>query len=302
MPTVLVVDDSAKDRGLAGGLLAKDSGTIVAYAANGREALAVVQAQPPDVVVSDLQMPEMNGLELVEAMREQFPAVPVILMTARGSETIATEALRKGAAGYVPKVALGQHLRPAVQRLIADAGADRLHSRLMHSLVSDVSVFQLRNDPELFDPLVARIQEMLRCLPLGDEGQRLRVSGALRHALWIGHAHGNLEIPVSPDLDDEEFVDLLGKRGGTVPFLDRQLTLQSSISSDEAIFTLSHEGPGIDLSGLPENLHEEAADRSWLARFLLISSVMDDVSCDDGGRSLSLLKRAIVDETEMEVV
>lgn len=301
MPTVLVVDDSATDRGLAGGLLAKDDDTNVTFATNGRDALTLLQSELPDVVVSDLQMPEMNGLELVEAMRQNYPSIPVILMTARGSEEIASEALRKGAAGYVPKVALGQNLRPAVRRLIADAEADRLHSRLMHSLVIDECVFHLHNDPELFDPLVAHVQEMLRCLPLGDEAERLRVSVALRHALWIAHAHGNLEVPIALDMDDDAFLAAVGGRGSSEPYRDRQLTVRVSVSRDEFVATLSHEGAAIDLSNLPENLHEEAADHSWLGRFVLLSSVMDDLSWEEDGRVIRLLRQAVADEEDIEL-
>jgi CheY-like chemotaxis protein len=49
----------------------------------------------PDAVLTDLDMPEMNGLQLVEAIRRDYPAVPVILMTALGSEEIAVEALQR---------------------------------------------------------------------------------------------------------------------------------------------------------------------------------------------------------------
>jgi CheY-like chemotaxis protein len=295
VPTVLVVDDSATDRGLAGGLLAKDDDTTVTFATNGREALASVQSALPDVIVCDLQMPEMNGLELVEVMRQNYPSVPVILMTARGSEEIATEALRKGAAGYVPKVALGQNLRPAVRRLMADAEADRVHSRLMHSLQRDECVFHLQNDPELFDPLVGHVQQMLRCLPLGDEAERLRVSIAFRNALWIAHAHGNLEIPISLDLDDGAFLAALGQRGTAAPWQDRRLSVRVNLSRDEFVVDISHEGNGIDISALPSNLQEEAADRAWLGRFVLLSSVMDDVAFEEQGQVVRLLRRAVVD-------
>jgi CheY-like chemotaxis protein len=302
VPNVLVVDDSATDRGLAGGLLAKDEDTTVTFASNGREALASIEAALPDVIVCDLQMPEMNGLELVEVMRQQYPSVPVILMTARGSEEIASEALRKGAAGYVPKVALGQNLRPAVRRLMADAEADRLHSRLMHSLVEDECVFHLHNDPELFDPLVAHVQQMLRCLPLGDEAERLRVSVAFRSALWIAHAHGNLEIPISLDMTDDAFLAGVGQRGSADPWQDRRLTVRVRLSRDEFVVELSHEGSGIDVSALPGSLQEEAADHAWLGRFVLLWSVMDDVAFEDDGRSLRLLRRAVLDdEDEVEL-
>src|SRR5687768_17320524 len=101
MAVVLVVDDSPVDRTRAGGLLKKRPGLIPVYASNGREALALIAEKAPDIVVSDLQMPEMDGLELVEAIRRQFAALPVILMTAHGSEETAVQALQKGAASYV---------------------------------------------------------------------------------------------------------------------------------------------------------------------------------------------------------
>ncbi len=56
-----------------------------------------------DLVITDLMMPETNGLELVAAVRQLYPQVPVILMTAYGNESIAVEALERGAASYVPK-------------------------------------------------------------------------------------------------------------------------------------------------------------------------------------------------------
>ena len=96
MTTVLVVDDSSVDRRRAGGLLEKRDDFSVDYAENGSDALRKLQQAVPDVVVTDLQMPELNGLELVSYVRSTYPLVPVILMTAHGSEDIAVEALEQG--------------------------------------------------------------------------------------------------------------------------------------------------------------------------------------------------------------
>ena len=62
----------------------------------------------PALVLTDLIMPEMNGLELVKAIREHHPFVPVILMTSKGNEEIAVQALQGGAASYVPKSQLAE--------------------------------------------------------------------------------------------------------------------------------------------------------------------------------------------------
>jgi CheY-like chemotaxis protein len=74
----------------------------VVHAGNGRDALEKIKSAPPDLVVTDLVMPEMDGLELVKEVRRTYPTIPVILMTAHGSEEIAAAALKAGAASYVP--------------------------------------------------------------------------------------------------------------------------------------------------------------------------------------------------------
>src|SRR5437763_260852 len=96
-PTVLVVDDALVERRKAGGLIEEGLGWRVAYAEHGRAALAAIDAALPSVVLTDLLMPEMDGLELVEAIRRRYPALAVVLMTAHGSEEIAIRALRQGA-------------------------------------------------------------------------------------------------------------------------------------------------------------------------------------------------------------
>ena len=301
MANILVVDDSAVDRMLAGRLLQQDSRFAVTFAENGREALAEVRRHSPDVIVCDLQMPEMNGLELVAAVREEFPSIPVVLMTNRGSEEIAAEALRRGAASYVPKVRLADHLCDTVGRILKAADADRMHSRLMHSLEQCDSRFRLRNDPELIEALVSHIQEMLCCVPLGDESERLRVGVAVKHALWIAHHHGNLEIPLNGERTDDDFQTLANERRHQAPYYSRSLTVSIHISTSETIFKIGHDGPGIDVSQLPPQLETAAVDRSWLGGFVLIPSVMDDVRYDDSGRTLCLLHKAATnDEAELE--
>lgn len=85
MTTILVVDDSTVDRTLAAGLLAKESGLDVIQAADGKAALALIKVSAPDVIITDLQMPEMNGLDLIAAVRKSHSHVPVIVMTSKGT-------------------------------------------------------------------------------------------------------------------------------------------------------------------------------------------------------------------------
>ena len=95
MKTILIVDDSNVDRRLVGGLLQRQANFNLVYAINGKDALERLELDIPDAVLTDLHMPEMNGLELVEAVKSSYPLVPVGLMTAQGSEELAVEALKR---------------------------------------------------------------------------------------------------------------------------------------------------------------------------------------------------------------
>ena len=113
MTKVLIVDDNPVDRRFAGACV-EDSGMAISYAENGRDALKVLSEETPDIVLTDLDMPEMDGLTLVRELRHRTPTLPVILMTAKGSEEIASEALQAGAASYVPKRKFKQELMAAL--------------------------------------------------------------------------------------------------------------------------------------------------------------------------------------------
>ncbi|CAN5925194.1 N/A [soil metagenome] len=107
--SILVVDDSPIDRRLASGLLTR-AGFTARLAENGHEALTALEAERAELVITELIMPEMDGLTLVESICSRYPDIPVILMTGGGSEDIAVRALQRCAASYVPKRELARSL------------------------------------------------------------------------------------------------------------------------------------------------------------------------------------------------
>jgi len=102
--TVLIVDNEPGFAELAGEMLERERDSITALAAtNGREALSLLERREVDCIVSDYEMPEMTGLELLEAVREDDPDLPFVLFTGRGSEEIASEAIAAGVTQYLQK-------------------------------------------------------------------------------------------------------------------------------------------------------------------------------------------------------
>jgi CheY-like chemotaxis protein len=295
VPTVLVVDDSPLDRRLAGALLEKHCGCALLFADNGTEALRQMALLLPDLVLTDLQMPGMNGLELTAALKGDYPLVPVVLMTAQGSEEIAAEALRRGAASYVPKRKLAEDLAPTVLRILLGVQQDRAHSQLMHHLETSSSVFVLDNDPALIQALVHHLQELLRCLPLADETERLRVGVALEEALTNACYHGNLEVGSALGRADRRtYEELAERRRWEAPYRERRIHVSVRLSRAEAVFVIRDEGPGFDVARLPA-ADMCAAEGGGGRGVLLMRTIMDEVVYNDVGNEVTLTKRRAAD-------
>jgi CheY-like chemotaxis protein len=291
VPTVLVVDDSPVDRLLPGGLLARHLSCDVQYAAGGKEALQQIDRHRPDLVLTDLHMPEMNGLELVAAVKKDYPQVPVILMTALGSEEVAAQALREGAASYVPKHRLAMDLLPTVERILLASQDDRTPSHLMHYLEACQLTFVLGNDLALIKTLVSHLHQLLRCLPLTDETERLRVGIALEEALTNAYYHGNLEIGAALGQADRRAYDqLAGQRLWEPPFRNRMIHVSARISREEAVFVIRDEGPGFDVARLPSAALPDA-ERGAGRGVILMRTIMDEVRFNAAGNEVTLIKR-----------
>lgn len=292
MPTALVVDDSRVDQLVAGGLLEKKCGMAVTFASNGQQALEMLAKSHPDVLLTDLQMPEMDGLELVEAVREQHPAVPVILMTAYGSEELAAEALRRGAAGYVPKRLLPKELEPTVSAVLAAAAAHGEQHQVLACVAELRHSLVLENDVALVQPLVAFLQRQVSLLSLCDETGVTRVGMALNEALSNAIHHGNLE--VSSKLRESSVADylrLLEERRHLPPWSARRTHVTATLTPAEAVFVVRDEGKGFDPSTLPDPKDPENLLKSSGRGVTLMRMFMDEVRFNATGNETTLVLR-----------
>ena len=202
MARILVVDDSPVQRKLVGAMIECEEDTEVTYAASGEEALAGMAVRLPDLVLTDLLMPGLDGLELVAEVRRVHPQVPVVLMTAVGNEEKAVQALQGGAAGYIPKDLLKQELLKTLKSVLEISHESRGRALLLHSMTHSESVFVLGNNPALIGPLVSYLQQGLSAMGLCNETETTRVGVALDEALVNALHHGNLEVDSAMRRDD----------------------------------------------------------------------------------------------------
>lgn len=102
MANILIVDDEQSYRQLLS-LVFEDDGNTIRTAMNGRQALELLEAEPADVIISDVRMPDMDGIEMLRAVRATVPDLGVILMTAFASVETAREAFKLGADDFIQK-------------------------------------------------------------------------------------------------------------------------------------------------------------------------------------------------------
>jgi CheY-like chemotaxis protein/anti-sigma regulatory factor (Ser/Thr protein kinase) len=289
--TVLVAEDS-RTQAVRFQLLLEKAGYEVVLAADGRQALEMIRKSQPDVVVTDLDMPEMNGLELVEAVHQEFPRIPIVLATAVGNEAIAAEALRKGAASYVPKRFLND-LVPTLQQLLAVAQADRASSLLAEYATYSEVRFSLTNDTALLAPLVAQIQRILGRFGLLAGNGAMRVASALDEAMQNAIIHGNLE--VSSKLREEEDVGayhaFIQKRRQESPYKDRRAHVRACVTREYAEFVIRDEGPGFDPKAIPDPTDPAFLDRPCGRGLWLINAFMAEVRYNEKGNEITMIYR-----------
>jgi DNA-binding NarL/FixJ family response regulator len=115
---ILTVDDHRLFReGLAIVLATQPDMSLVAQASNGREALQQFRQHHPDITLMDLQMPEMNGLEAMAAIRKEFPEAKIIILTTYASDV--QDAMKLGAKAYLLKTQLDKELMGTIRAVQA---------------------------------------------------------------------------------------------------------------------------------------------------------------------------------------
>lgn len=292
-PKVLVVDDSPVERRVAGRVLADRGGIEVVYAADGVEALSAIERETPDAVLTDMQMPNMDGLTLVEEVRRQFPLVPTILMTAHGSEEVALAALQRGAASYVPKRNLARDLVETMRNVLAVARSDRQQRRLLQCWSRTDFHFCLDNDASLVPLLVVHLQQYLRGFRSCDETELIRVGVALHEALSNAIHHGNLELSSELRGDGSDaYYDLAQERRELDPYRARKVHVTAQESHGEGRYVIRDEGPGFDTSAaLPDPTDPANLQRPSGRGLFLIRTFMHEVRHNQQGNEITLIHR-----------
>jgi two-component system response regulator NreC len=164
---ILLVDDHEIVRaGLRMLLQSQSDIEIIGEADNGQQALDQCRQQRPDVVIMDITMPGLSGLEVTRQLKQQFPDTAVLALTIHEGEQYFFEMLNAGASGYVPKRAAPTDLVNAIRAV--NSGEVYLHPSVAKTLVNDyLQRVQLGWERASYDGLTEREQQVLKMIAEG---------------------------------------------------------------------------------------------------------------------------------------
>lgn len=291
MSSILVVDDNSIDLKLVCRILRTIDDVTVVPVTSGEAAFRELENQSYDLVLTDLRMPLVDGLMLLRRIRESDLNVPVVIMTAEGSEVLAIEALRSGAANYVAKHEMARDLIPICESLLELAKVQQRRTIVRRAMVSGRTCYHLPSDRCAASQLARHLQNAsvaaLRC----DGGEKTRVGVALEEALLNAVIHGNLE--VSSDLrerNDNSYGNLIEKRQQEEPYCSRIVEVEFEWSRERIEIVIRDEGRGFSVADLPDPTDPMNLLKPSGRGVLLMRAFMDEVHYNAKGNEVRLVK------------
>lgn len=292
MARILVVDDNPVDRTLISRLLEARSDWQVDSVPDAPAALQYLQQQDADLVVTDLQMPGLDGVELVREIRKLENPVPVVLVTAYGSERESLAALQAGAANFSHKSRLKRDLVPTASSVLDWAEKIRSWAHPVVSPDQDESrlALVLHNDVNQIPRLIEMFSDRLPHWARPDE---LRISMALDEALTNAICHGNLEVDsaLKESDDPDRYHTACRSRLDAEPYCQRRVRVEACFSPCKIEIQIRDEGPGFNPDLLPDPTLPENIFRPSGRGLLLIRTFMDEVAHNPTGNQITLVKR-----------
>lgn len=290
MTRLLVVDDRPLDAAVAVRLLRRIRTWEIEQYSSATEALESLKVLPADLVLTDLHMPGMDGLELLKQIQRLHRDLPVVVMTSRGNESKAVAALAAGAASYLPKSLLESELIPTCQRVLDSAALRRDQAALLDHLVEERFEIVLENDRRhvaaLVDLIVGRCLQFEVCT----RSRAPRIGVAIEEAVINAMVHGNLEVSSELREDSyERYERLVAERMQMSPYSDRRLNVSVHLTRQRCLVSIHDEGPGFNQAELRDPTDPQNVARVSGRGILLMRTFLDEVRYNDRGNTVSLV-------------
>lgn len=289
-PRILIADDQDSLRKLLVKYMLK-AGFEPIEAENGKRAIELYRLMRPSVVLSDIMMPEMDGLTLLKEIKKIDKQASVILMTGYGSEEVLIESLRNGAANYFKKPFNFQEVTEVIKHILkyrADLDSAQYYSPF---LTEEKKNFVFTTEEADIFPIINQITiNLARLVPTAEI---LNLKIGMEEILKNAIEHGNLNISAEEKnqaIEQGVFGKLINSRLQQNSNGHKKIYITAKLDRESFTVTIRDQGEGFDWKSLPLPTAESLF--SFSGRGILLTRIyFDEVFYNDRGNEVTLVKR-----------
>lgn len=292
VPSILLVDDDELVRDTFG-LYFSQNGWVYDLVADGASALSACSKKQYDLIITDLVMPGLDGLELLRSIRKIKPEQVVLVVTAYGGTGAAVQCLREGAIDIISKPVDLHLFRETVSRVMSSLRESKPEVGLYHCLTSEKSIYEFCSaDCTRISVLPVVVEQLCRA-GIIDIKTKLKIELAFQEALTNSVEHGNLELE---SLWKEE-IDVNGvdrysrvkvERLKDPKYADRKIRLTAMYEPGKLTIAIEDQGQGFKVN-LEKRLY--ADDVVCHGRgLMIILGTMDELRYSKDGRAIEMVK------------
>jgi DNA-binding response OmpR family regulator len=269
----------------------RDEGYDVEGSSDGKEALEKFQKDRFDIVITDVKMPKMDGIELLRRIKKLNQRTSVVIVTGHGTEEVAVSALRAGASNYIKKpIDLGE-LERVTQTLVMLARSLEIDVVTKKILREESRRLVFPSSPEIVPAIIGNL---CASLPLVFDLTTIeRIEIALGEMIQNALEHGNLEISYEEKArahDAGVYLELLNSRLRDTGFGSRAIDVFYHLWPEGVEFTIRDQGKGFDWRGVMDAIYADGIVRHSGRGIILTSYFVDEIKYNEKGNEVRLVK------------
>jgi YesN/AraC family two-component response regulator len=296
--SILIVDDEQIIRNVLKRKLEQTTSFTVFTADDGIPALELFKSQQVDLVISDLLMSEMNGIELLRNLKQLNPHVPVIIITGYGTLDDAIEAIHLGAEDFIKKPFDISDVIETIEKTFRKMAEEADQREIIKFITTEDIQIEIPNDFEYLNTVINYIFSHLRARWLVSDEDLHDVKVCLYEGLSNAFEHGNLAITGSEKVrlleqSQQTWKDFLVQRMLEEPYRNRVIRVRLMINEEQMRVAIRDQGVGFDYAKRTAEVDPEELFRSSGRGLLLIQSLMDDMGFNETGSEISMVKHRI---------
>ncbi|MCB1215969.1 response regulator [bacterium] len=293
--TILIVDDEEIIRNVLKRKLEQSTDFIVHTAGDGLPALEIFERENVDLVISDLMMSEMNGIELLRNLKRLKPSIPVIIITGYGTLDDAIEAIHLGAEDFIKKPFDINDVIETIEKTFRKLAEEADQREIIRFIEDENIKLAIPSDFEFLNTVINYVFSHLKARWMVNDENLHDVKVCMYEALTNAFEHGNLGIPGDEksrllEISQQAWRDFLMERMNDPGNNDKQIEVNLQISDQRMSLRVRDQGGGFDFDNHFKDVEPELLFRSSGRGLLLIRSLMDEMWFEDGGRALVMVK------------